>query len=129
MNGFAAGVVGALLLLAGIVVDGGLVLAARVRAVNEAYEAARSGARQLDFGAYRRDGEVRLDPGRARSAALAYVAETSDSATVDVSGDTVTVVVRVVQPPRVLGLAGVGAFEVSGRASVTAQRRVAGTPR
>ncbi|MFC4060933.1 hypothetical protein ACFOWE_21735 [Planomonospora corallina] len=123
------GIVGALLLLAGIVVDGGLVLAARARAVNEAYEAARSGARQLDFAAYRRAGEVRLDPVRARAAALAYVAATADSATVEVSGDTVTVVVRAVQPPRVFGLVGMGAFPVSGRASATAQRRATGAAR
>ncbi|GAA3165961.1 hypothetical protein GCM10010466_65960 [Planomonospora alba] len=128
MRGIAVGVVGALLLLAGIVVDGGLVLAARAQAVNEAYEAARAGARQLDFAAYRRVGEIRLDPVRARAAALAYAAATPDSAAVEVSGDTVTVVVRATRPLRILGLVGVGDVQVTGRASATAQRRTAGAP-
>ncbi|MFI7536695.1 hypothetical protein [Streptosporangium sp. NPDC049376] len=57
-----AGIIGALILLAGIVVDGGLALGARVRAINEAQEAARSGAQQLDLAAYRRDGRIRPEP-------------------------------------------------------------------
>ncbi|WP_068927467.1 hypothetical protein [Planobispora rosea] len=129
MSAFVAGIAGALILLAGLVVDGGLALAARVRAINEAQEAARSGAQQLDLSAYRRDGTVRLDPDRARAAALAYVAATPDTATVEVSGGTVTVVVRAVQPAQILGLAGVGSFRVSGRASATAQRGVTGVLR
>ncbi|MFG1879326.1 pilus assembly protein TadG-related protein [Sphaerisporangium sp. NPDC049003] len=129
MSGFVAGIVGALLLLAGIVVDGGLALGARVRALNEAQEAARSGAQQLDLAAYRRNGTVRLDRGRARTAALRYIAATSDTATVEVSGDTVTVVVHAVQPAQILRLAGVGAFRVSGRATAAAQRGVTGVLR
>ncbi|MEO3810764.1 pilus assembly protein TadG-related protein [Sphaerisporangium sp. B11E5] len=126
MSGFVAGIVGGLLLLAGIVLDGGLALGAKVRALNEAQEAARSGAQQLDLAAYRRNGAVRLDHARARTAALAYIAATPDTATVAVSGNTVTVVVHAVQPAQVLGLAGVGAFRVSGRATAMAQRGVTG---
>lgn len=124
MSGFVVGIVGSLFLLAGIVVDGGLALGARVRALNEAQEAARSGAQQLDLAAYRRDAEVRLDPARARAAALSYVAATPDTATVEVAGETVTVVVRAVQPTQILGMAGVGAIHVSGQATAAAHRGV-----
>ncbi|MFD0882985.1 hypothetical protein ACFQ08_00170 [Streptosporangium algeriense] len=126
MSGFVAGIIGALILLAGIVVDGGLALGARVRVINEAQEAARSGAQQLDLAAYRRNGRIRLDPARARNAALAYVAATPDTATVKVSGETVTVVVHAVQPSQILGLAGVRSFRVSGRATAVARRGVTG---
>ncbi|MEU7894235.1 pilus assembly protein TadG-related protein [Nonomuraea sp. NPDC049152] len=124
MTGFVVAIVGALFLLAGLVVDGGLALGARVRAVNEAQEAARAGAQQLDLAAYRRDAEVRLDPGRARAAALAYIAATSDTAMVTVSGDRVTVAVHAVQPTQILGLAGLGSIRVSGEAAAVAQRGV-----
>ncbi|MFD1935102.1 pilus assembly protein TadG-related protein [Nonomuraea mangrovi] len=124
MTGFVVAIVGALFLFAGLVVDGGLALGARVRAVNEAQEAARAGAQQLDLAAYRRDAEVRLDPGRARAAALAYIAATPDTAMVTVSGDRVTVVVHAVQPTQILGLAGLGSIRVSGEAAAVAQRGV-----
>jgi hypothetical protein len=72
---------------------------------------------------------VRLDHARARTAALAYVAATPDTATVEVSGTTVTVVVHAVQPTQILRLAGVGAFRVSGRATAVEQRGVTGVLR
>ncbi|GAA2653671.1 pilus assembly protein TadG-related protein [Nonomuraea recticatena] len=124
MTGFVVAIVGALFLLAGLVVDGGLALGARVRALNEAQEAARAGAQQLDLAVYRRDASVRLDAGRARAAALAYIAATPDTASVSVSGDRVTVVVRAVQRTQILGLAGLGSIAVSGRATAEAQRGV-----
>ena len=43
----------ALILLAGLVVDGGLTLAARVQAIDEAQAAARAGAQAIDLAAYR----------------------------------------------------------------------------
>lgn len=124
MTGFVVAIIGALFLMAGLVVDGGLALGARVRAINEAQEAARAGAQQLDLEAYRRDASVRLDPARARVAALGYVAATPDTATVTVSGDRVTVVVRAVQATQILRMAGLGAISVSGQATAAAQRGV-----
>ncbi len=129
MSGFVVAIVGALFVLAGIVVDGGLALGARVRALNEAQEAARAGAQQIDLAAYRRDAEMRLDAGRARTAALAYISATPDTATVEVSGETVTVVVQAVQDTQILSLVGLGSIRVSGRASAAARRGITGVIR
>ncbi|WP_199565334.1 pilus assembly protein TadG-related protein [Spongiactinospora rosea] len=129
MTGFVVAIIGALFLLCGLIVDGGLALGARVRALNEAQEAARSGAQQLDLAAYRRDATVRVDATRARTAALSYIAATPDTAAVEVVGDTVTVTVRAVQPTQILGLAGLRSIRVTGRATAVAQRGVTGVIR
>src|SRR5437870_10754247 len=71
--------VAALLLMAGLVIDGGLALAAKVRAIDEAQAAARAGAQSLDLRAYRTRNTVVLDPVRAAAAARAYLAATGDS--------------------------------------------------
>ncbi|MFB6556554.1 pilus assembly protein TadG-related protein, partial [Streptomyces sp. NPDC056405] len=57
---FVIGIAAALWLFAGIVVDGGLALAGKARALDVAQEAARSGAQQLDVGQLRHHDEVRL---------------------------------------------------------------------
>ncbi|MCG5215503.1 pilus assembly protein TadG-related protein [Streptosporangium soli] len=129
MTGFVVAIIGALFLVSGLVVDGGLALGARVRAVNEAQEAARAGAQQLDLAVYRRNATVRLDARRARAAALAYIAATPDTATVQVSDGRVTVIVHAEQRTQILGLAGLGSIGVSGRATAVAQRGVTGVIR
>ncbi len=118
----------AVLLFAGLVLDGGLALAAKVRAVGEAQEAARAGAQAIDLGAYRADGTLRLDPDRAAALARSYLtgAHTADAGTdtgtdtgpaaaaVTVSGDSVTVTVSATQSTRLLGLVGVHSIRVTG---------------
>ena len=52
----------ALLLLAGLVIDGGLTLAARVQAIDEAQAAARAGAQAIDLPLFRSTGQIVLDP-------------------------------------------------------------------
>ena len=47
MTAFVVTLAAALILLAGLVLDGGLVLAAKRRAINEAEAAARAGAQQI----------------------------------------------------------------------------------
>ena len=64
----------ALLLLAGLVIDGGLTLAARVQAIDEAQAAARAGAQAINLPLYRSTGQVVLDPSQARQAAESYLA-------------------------------------------------------
>lgn len=114
----------ALILLAGLVIDGGLALSARLHALNEAQAAARSGAQQLDLAVYRRTGAVRLDPGQARAAARDYLATLNTDATVRVAGDTVTVTVRTTQPTQILQVAGIDTFHVSATANASAVRGV-----
>src|SRR5438046_8579042 len=88
----------ALLMVAGLVIDGGYTLAAHRRAFNEAEAAARSGAQAIDLDALRATGTVVLDPDAARARAEAYVARTGHQGVVDVIGDTVHVEVQFRQP-------------------------------
>ena len=72
----------ALLLLAGLVIDGGLTLAARVQAIDEAQAAARAGAQAINLPLFRSTGQVVLDPSQARQAAESYLAATGHTGTV-----------------------------------------------
>lgn len=81
----------ALLLVVGLVFEGGVAIAAKRRAVNVSEQAARAGAEQLDLGAMRADGSFRLDPAKAAAAANAYLAAAGTGGSVSVDGDTVTV--------------------------------------
>ncbi len=113
-----------LLFVAGLVLDGGYVLAAKRRAINEAEGAARAGAATLAVGGYRASGPVNLDPAKAKAAARAYLAQTSHAGDIAVSGDRVMVTVRFDQPLQILGLGGLGAQTVTGRGEAEAQRGV-----
>ena len=57
----------ALVLMIGLVLDGGLTLAARERALGEAQEAARAGAQAVNLATYRQDGNLVLDPAQAEA--------------------------------------------------------------
>jgi len=116
----------ALLLMAGLVIDGGLALAAKVRAVDEAQAAARAGAQALDLRAYRLSNTVVLDPARAAAAARAYLAATGDSGQVRVAGDRVIVTVSIAQSTQILGLVGLHSLTVTGSGAATAVRGVTG---
>jgi len=71
VTAFVVVFVAALLLMAGLVIDGGLALAAQVRAIDEAQAAARAGAQSLDLRAYRASNAVVLDrPGRLQRRGL-----------------------------------------------------------
>ena len=122
VTAFAVVFAAAVLLFAGLVLDGGLALAAKVRAVGEAQEAARAGAQAIDLGAYRADGTLRLDPDRAAALARGYLTGVHAAGTgtgpaaaaVTVSGDSVTVTVSATQSTRLLGLVGVHSIRVTG---------------
>lgn len=125
----------AVMLFAGLVLDGGLALAAKVRAIGAAQEAARAGAQAIDLGAYRTDGTLRLDPDRAAALARSYLADATISrshatggrpsgltVSVVVVGDTVTVTVAVSEPTQLLGLVGISSIRVSGTGSAHPDR-------
>ena len=111
----------ALLLLAGLVIDGGLTLAARVKAIDEAQAAARAGAQAINLPLFRATGQVTLQPDQAQTAANAYLAATGNPGTVTVNGDQVTVSVTISQPMQILGLAGIGHLSVTGHGSAVAE--------
>ena len=116
----------ALVVLAGLVIDGGLTLAAKVEAVDEAQAAARAGAQEIDVPLLRSTGEVALDSALATEAAESYLASAGRTGAVWVSGDEVEVSVSVTQPMQVLGLVGIGSLTVTGRGSAVATYGVDG---
>lgn len=124
VTAFVVVLAGALLLLAALVLDGGLALAGKARAIDEAQEAARSGAQQIDLAVYRSQNRVLLDVPAAVATVHRYLARTGDSGTVAVTADTVTATVTHRQATQLLGLAGVHYLLVTGRATVRIQRGI-----
>ncbi|ASQ97798.1 hypothetical protein CGL27_36525 [Streptomyces sp. 11-1-2] len=121
VTAFVIGVVAALWLFAGIVVDGGLALASKARALDVAQEAARTGAQQLDVGRLRSADDIRLSNGKATRAATSYVAATGDTGRASVHGDEVTVWVTHHQRAQILRVIGVRTLTVTARATVRAE--------
>ncbi len=115
-----------LLLVAGLVVDGGGVLAAHQRAIATAFEAARAGAQAVDLNVLRSSGQVALDPGEARVEALGYLAASGQAGDVSVTGNTVTVTVVLRHALAVLSVLGIGPVTVSGTATATATQGING---
>ncbi|MFJ9174931.1 pilus assembly protein TadG-related protein [Streptomyces sp. NPDC102360] len=124
VTAFVVGILAALWLFAGIVVDGGLALAGKSQAMDVAQEAARTGAQQLDVGRLRRThgAEVRLLHGEAAHAARSHVAATGDSGTAAVHQDAVTVQVTHRQPTQILSLIGIDTLTVHASATAHAER-------
>jgi Flp pilus assembly protein TadG len=116
----------ALVLLAGLVLDGGALLTAKREAIAVAEQAARAAAQAVDTAALRADGTQRLDPREATIAARRYLAATSFTGQVQVSGTEVTVTVTRDEPLRLLTLAGLRASPVTGAATARAVRGVTG---
>lgn len=104
----------AFIVLAGLVIDGGYVLAGRRVAINEAQSAARAGAGQLAVASYRNEGAFEVDVSGAEQAAQSYLAATGHTGVVRVDGDTVEVTVSFRQPVALLGLVGVRDVAVHG---------------
>ncbi|AKA06860.1 hypothetical protein SAZ_33980 [Streptomyces noursei ZPM] len=119
---FIVGVVAALWLFAGIVVDGGLALAGKAQALDVAQEAARSGAQQLDVGRLRGHHGVRLVRAEAARVARAYVASAGDTGIAAVKGDAVSVQVTHHYHPQILQLVGVRTLTVHATATSHAER-------
>ncbi|GAA4342846.1 hypothetical protein GCM10023178_56000 [Actinomadura luteofluorescens] len=117
------------ILLAGLLVDGGLAIHARQRAADMAEQAARAGANQIDTDALRRTGEPVMDPDRARAAACDLLASYSDQVTgsrCDADEQEVAVTVRIGVRPQLLGIIpGFGEFQLTSSATA---RPVTGGP-
>jgi hypothetical protein len=126
VTAFVVVIVTAILLFAGLVLDGGLALAAKVRAGGEAQEAARAGAQEIDLAAYRNGGTLRLVPQQASAAARSYLAAAGHTGTVSIAGNTITVTVTVSQPTQLLGLIGIGSITVTATGQAQPQRGING---
>jgi hypothetical protein len=121
---FVVTLVVAILALAGLTLDGGLALASKVQATDEAQSAARAGAQAIDLAAYRASGVVRLAPAAAVTDAQDYLASIGATGTVSVAGDTVTVTVTAVRHTQLLQLVGITALTAHGQASAHPQRGI-----
>jgi hypothetical protein len=126
VTAFVVIMVTAILLFAGLVLDGGLALAAKVRALGEAQEAARAGAQEIDLAAYRADGTLRLAPQQASAAARNYLAATGHTGTVSVAGNTVNVTVTVNQSTQLLNVIGLDSITVTATGQAQPQRGISG---
>jgi Flp pilus assembly protein TadG len=116
----------ALLALAGLVLDPGLALSAKVQALDAAQAAARAGAQELDLNLYRTTGQARLNPAAATNAAQAWLAAAGLDGTVSATVTDVTVTVYRTQKTQVLQLIGVSSLNVSATATATAVQGVTG---
>jgi len=125
---FIAVLLPALLVLAGLAIDGGQVLVVRRETQALADGAARAGAAEIDEAAARIDPSVPivLDPAQAAAAATAYIAEVAPTAQIVVTQvDPTHIAVRVTSAPvhiTLLQLAWVGPT-VRVQASGTAEPR------
>lgn len=114
----------ALLGVAGLVMDGGLLLAAHQKAFNEAEAAARAGAQAVDIDALRGSSGVQLDQVEAERRALDYLTTIGRTGTVQVNGDTVRVRLVFQQDLTILGAFGLHARTVAGEGEARAVRGV-----
>jgi Flp pilus assembly protein TadG len=119
---FVVGITVALLLLVGLSVDGGRILSARERALDEAQEAARTAAQQLDQAAAHGGGAAVLDPAAAARAAQVYLQATGDTGRVVVRGSDVEVTVQHRVSMEMLSLAGLDTVTVTESGSAHAAR-------
>ena len=116
----------AFLMVAGLVYDGGQVLAARRLAHDVADNAARAGAQAVDLDALRGGGVVALAPLEAEIAARDYLATVGQGGEVVVSADRIAVTVSVTTPMVLLQVAGVHDRTVTGRGEARLVRGVTG---
>ncbi len=128
ISAFVALLLVALIVLLGLVVDGGSALAARQAATDEAEQAARAGAGALSVQALRA-GSLQLDPGAAVNAAEAFAAAAGHPGIATVSQNVVTVVIHFRVGTEVLGIVGIHSLPVSAAASAADLQGVTvGTP-
>ncbi len=114
---FLAVIALALLMAAGLAVDGGRKISALREASHLAESAARAGAQAVDPDTLRTTGTIHLDHGQATLLASDYLAAAGHTGGVTVEGDTVTVTVTLTVDPVLLP---VGQITVSATETATA---------
>ncbi len=117
---FVIGFAVVLMACAGLVIDGGNALNARMKLADDVEQAARVGANQIDLDALRAGDPVSIDPAAADAEARGYLAALGYSrAGVTATTDTVSVTAEDTVPTALLQLVGISTFDIS--ASATAQ--------
>lgn len=125
---FVVSMTTALLLVAGLVFDGGRMIAARREADAVAAAAARAGAQGLDEAGLRQSDGAPLNASDVVRRVEGYLGRTDYSGGASVSGDTVTVEVHRTQTFAILSLAGLASSDITGTGSARAVRAVGETP-
>ncbi|MFJ2774885.1 TadE/TadG family type IV pilus assembly protein [Streptomyces sp. NPDC087300] len=118
----------AVLLVMGLLVDGGGALNASNRATSLAQEAARTAGQQLDPGQAIEGTAITIDPGAAQAAAQDYLAAEGVQGTVAITDDgkTMTVTVHDTYDTYFAQLVGKGSIGVSGTATAHLQTQAGG---
>ncbi|HMR94398.1 MAG TPA: pilus assembly protein TadG-related protein [Microthrixaceae bacterium] len=125
---FVVSMTTALLLVAGLVFDGGRMIAARREADAVAAAAARAGAQGLDEAGVRQTDGAPLNASDVVRRVERYLGRTNYSGVARVSGDTVTVEVHRTQTLAILSLAGIASSDITGTGSARAVRAVGEAP-
>ena len=105
-----------LLVLAGLVVDGGLAINARQRVTDDVEQAARAGAREIQVDELRENGTVEIDPDAARDAAARFLSARhypAGSVTIKAFADHVEVDATIQQKTALLSLIFFNSFTVT----------------
>jgi Flp pilus assembly protein TadG len=120
ISALVVGLIVMLFVVAGLVVDGGLAINARQRAYDDAEQAARAGANQVDTLALRTSGLVTILPAQAHTAAVDYlIGRGYDPGRIQVSvqQNEVTVTAEETVDTTLLQLIFISSFDVSGSAT------------
>jgi hypothetical protein len=123
VTAFVVVLAAAFIVAAGLVIDGGLALAGKTTAEDEAQQAARTAATALAQQPLR-DGQILLNSSLALAAAQAYIAATGDTGSVTLDGLLIHARIVHRQTTRILGLFGVGEITVSAEASARVESGV-----
>lgn len=123
---FVVGLTLALLMVAGLVYDGGRILAARRQAHDLADNAARAAAQAVDLDALRSGAPVALEPLDAQVAAEDYLVASGHTGEVTVTADTVEVTVTITTPMVLLQLAGIAERTVTASGEARLVRGITG---
>lgn len=116
---FTTIVVGVLTLFAGVSLDFGAALDAKVRALHAASEAARMGAQQLDLAALH-NGQIRvLNPAQATAAAQRFLASSGATGTVTATTKSVTVHATARQHTWILPMVGIETIAMTADATAS----------
>ncbi|MBL1086727.1 hypothetical protein JK359_33010 [Streptomyces actinomycinicus] len=118
----------AILMVMGLLVDGGGALNASNRATSLAQEAARAAGEQVDAAQAIQGTAITIDPDAARGAALDYLAAAGVQGDVQITdgGQTLTVTVHDTYATHFASLLGVGTIHVDGTATAHLQTQAGG---
>jgi Flp pilus assembly protein TadG len=131
---FVIGFALVLLIMAGVVVDGGLALNARQRVADDVEQAARAGALNLNLPELRSNGVVAIDQSKARDAVAEFLGNrgytSNDGVTIQTSDKEVIVTATVQQKTAMLSLLHIDHFTIkaTGAARPTVGINGGGTP-